>query len=72
MKAKNVFVETFRCESENSSGCLPVVEVHARIMTNAGEIVSIDVGSVKARLSEAVRDATTLADKLGVRPEVTP
>ena len=72
MKAKSAYVEMIRCESENFAGDLPTVEVHARIHTNAGKIVFIDVGWIEARLSEAVRDATTLADKDGVRPEVKP
>ena len=70
MKARNAYVETMRCEAENCAGDLPTVEVHARIHTNTGRIVSVDVGLIEGRLAEAVRDATTLADKDGVRPEV--
>ena len=72
MKAKNAYVEQIRCEAENYAGNLPTVTVLARLHTNAGKIVSVDVGWIENRLSEAVRDATALADKDGVRPEVAP
>ena len=72
MKAKNAYVEQIRCEAENYAGDLPTVTVHARLHTNAGKIVSVDVGWIENRLSEAVRHATALADKDGVRPEVAP
>ncbi len=72
MKAQSACVESIKCEVENYVGDLPIVEVHARIHVNVGKIVSVDVGWIEGRLAEAVRDATTLADRAGVRPEVAP